>query len=234
MDRITRKKLKQDEFAQDVGLTVEFLNEHRPQTIRYGVAGLAAIVLIVGVVVWFRHRGTERQAALTAALQVWQTPVGPAQEGMDRRPFPTDDEKQKAVIKAFSEVAAKYSGSNEAAVAEYYLGTSAANSGKLAAAEVAFKEAIDSGNASYGSLAKLALASVYKSEHRQAYGEKLLQSLIDKPTDFVSKEQATIALARYVAPTDPERARKLLTPLRTARPSISRIAAAELNALPSR
>ncbi len=234
MDRITRKKLKQDEFAQDVGLTVEFLNEHRPQTIRYGVAGLAALVLVAGLVIWFRHRGAERQAALTAALQVWQTPVGPAQEGLDRKPFATEDEKQKAVVKAFADVAAKYSGSNEAAVAEYYLGASAANNGKLAAAEVAFKEAIDSGNANYGSLAKLALASVYKSEHRQADGEKLLQSLIDKPSDFVSKEEATIALARYVASTDPERARKLLTPLRTARASISRIATSELNALPSR
>lgn len=233
MARITRKELKQDKFVEDVGLTVDFLGEHRPQAIRYGVAGLAALVLIGGLVIWFRHRDTERQAALTAALQVWQTPVGPAQEG-DRKPFATEDDKQKAVLKAFTDVAARYSGSNEAAVAEYYVGSSAANSGKLAAAEVAFKEVIDSGNADYGSLAKLALASVYKSERRQADGEKLLQSVIDKPSDFVSQEQATIALARYVASTDPERARKLLTPLRTARASIGRIAIAELNALPSR
>jgi len=137
-------------------------------------------------------------------------------------------------VKAFSDVAAKYSGSNEGAVAEYYLGSSAANNGKLAAAEVALKEVIDSGNANYASLAKLTLAAVYQSEHRQADGEKLLQSLIDDPTDFVSKEEATLALARYVAPTDPERARKLLTPLRTARPSISRLASEELNSLPSK
>ncbi len=234
MDRITRKKLKQDEFAQDVGLTVEFLQEHRPQAIRYGAAGLAVIVVILGVAWYFRHCATERQAALTAALLVSQTPVGPAQPGQDQKPFATDDEKQKAVLKAFSGVAAKYSGSNEAAVAQYYMGSSAANGGKLAAAEVAFKEAIDSGNANYGSLAKLGLASVYQAEHRQADAEKLLQSLIDKPTDFVSKEQATIALARLVAPTDPGRARKLLEPLRTARPAISRVVAQELAALPSR
>ncbi|HEY1206291.1 MAG: tetratricopeptide repeat protein [Bryobacteraceae bacterium] len=233
MDRITRKKLKQDEFAQDVGLTVDFLNEHRQEAIRYGVAGLIAIVLIVGLFYWFRHRGAERQVALTAALQVWQTPVGPPQEGQDKS-FQTDQDKQKAVLKAFGDVAAKYSGSNEAAVANYYLGSAAANSGKLAAAELAFKEVIDSGNADYASLAKLTLASVYQAERRQADGEKLLQSLIDKPTDFVSKEQATIALARYVAPSDPERARKLLEPLRTARSSIGRLATSELNSLPSR
>jgi predicted negative regulator of RcsB-dependent stress response len=233
VDRITRKKLKQDEFAQDVGLTVDFLNEHRQQAIRYGVAGLVAIVLILGGFAWFRHRGAERQAALGAALQVWRTPVGPPQEGQDRS-FQTEEEKQKAVQKAFGEVAAKYSGSNEGAVADYYLGAEAANSGKLAAAEAALKAVIDSGDAKFASLAKLTLASVYQSEHKQADGEKLLQSVIDKPTDFVSKEEATIALARYIAETDPVRARKLLEPLRTARPAISRLVTEELSALPSR
>ncbi len=234
MDRITRKKLKQDEFAEDVGLTLDYLTEHRQEAIRYGAIGLVALVIIVGLVYWFKHRGTERQAALTAALQVWQTPVGAPQEGQDTKPFATPDEKQKAVEKAFAEVASKYSGSREGAIAQYYLGAAAANSGKLAAAEVAFKEAIDSGDANYASLAKLALASVYKSEKRQAEGEKLLQSVIDKPTDFVSKEQATLALARYIAQTDPERARKLLTPLQSARPGISRLATSELASLPSR
>ncbi len=233
MDRITRKKLKQDEFAQEVGLTVDFFSEHRQEAIRYGVAGLVAIVLIAGLFYWFRHRDAERQAALGAALQVWQTPVGPPREGQERS-FATDQDKQKAVLKEFGDVAAKYSGSHEAAVAQYYLGASAANSGNLAAAEVAFKQVIDSGGANYASLAKLVLANVYQSEHRQAEGEKLLLSLIDKPTDFVSKEEATIALARYVAPADPARARQLLEPLRSARAAISRLAIAELNSLPSR
>jgi predicted negative regulator of RcsB-dependent stress response len=235
VDRITRKKLKQDEFAQDVGLTVEFFTEHRREAIRYGVAGLVAIVLIAGLFVWFSHRGAQRQTALAAALEVWQAPVGPRQEGQTGRLFATQQEKDKAVLASFGDLAAKYSGSNEGAIAQYYLGASAANDGKLAAAEVAFKEVIDSGNANYAALAKLALASVYKEEHRQADGEKLLQSLIDKPADFVSKEQATIALARYVASTDPEQARKLLTPLRaSARAVVSRTAVAELNSLPSK
>lgn len=234
MDRITRKKLKQDDFAQDVGLTVEFLTEHRQESIRYGIGGLVAIVLILGLFGWFKHRSSERQAALSAALQVWQTPAGPPQEGQEVRPFQTEQDKQKAVLAAFGDVAAKYSGSNEAAVAQYYLGAAAANSGRLAAAELAFKEAIDSGDANYASLAKLHLAKVYKAEHRDAEGEKILQSLIDKPTDFVSKEEATIALARYIASSDPGRARKLLTPLQTARPAIARIASTELAALPSK
>jgi hypothetical protein len=53
--------------------------------------------------------------------------------------------------------------------------------------------------------------------------------VIDHPTELVSKEAATIALARLVAPKDPARARKMLEPLRgNPRSSISRGA---LNAL---
>jgi hypothetical protein len=36
---------------------------------------------------------------------------------------------------------------------------------------------------------------------------------MDKPTVFVSKEQAAIMLARYLTPTKPAEARKLLQPL---------------------
>ncbi len=231
MARITRKKLKQDEFAQDVGLTVEFLTDHRQEAIRYGVIGLVAIVIILGAWFWFARRSTERRAALSAAFDVMQTPVGPPQEGELTRPFATPQDREKAALAAFGNIAAKYSGSNEAAVALYYMGASSANDGKLAPAERAFKEVIDSGNANYASLAKLALASVYKAEHHQAEGEKLIQSVIDKPTDFVSADEATIALARYIAASDPKRALKLLAPLRTARPEISRIAATEMNSL---
>ena len=49
----------------------------------------------------------------------------------------------------------------------------------------------------------------------------MLRDLIAHPTIFVSKEQATITLARYLAPKKPAEARKLLDPLR-AEPGIGR------------
>ena len=63
-------------------------------------------------------------------------------------------------------------------------------------------------------MAKLSLAQIYAAQGKQAEGEKLIQSVIDHPTELVSKESATIALARLVAPTDLPRARKMLEPLR--------------------
>ena len=55
-------------------------------------------------------------------------------------------------------------------------------------------------------------------------GEELLRSLIDNPTVFVSREQATIVLARELARTKPDAARKLLDPLRTSRSAVSQVA----------
>ena len=78
------------------------------------------------------------------------------------------------------------------------------------------------------------LAEIYKSQHKAAEGEKLIRSVVEHPTEYVSKEQATIALARYVATSDPAEARKLLEPLRTERNAISRVALNELQTLPAK
>ena len=83
----------------------------------------------------------------------------------------------------------------------------------------------DSGNKPYGSLAKLSLAQLYASQGKVADGERLIQSVIDHPTVLVSKESATVALAELIRNTDPQRARKLLEPLRSnPRSNVSRTA----------
>jgi predicted negative regulator of RcsB-dependent stress response len=232
VDRITRKKLKRDDFALEVGQTVEFFTEHRQQSFRYGVAGLIAILLIAGFFVWRAQQRSAREAAMTAAIEIRRAQVGPSQGDEQTRTFATEQDKAKAEMAAFGGVAAKYSGSTEGIIAQYYLGAIAASQGNVRGAESAFKEVIDSGDASYASLAKVALADVYEGQGKGAEAEKLLRSLLDKPTVFVSQEQATIALARCIGQRRPEEARKLLTPLLTGRSAISRAAASELGSLP--
>lgn len=230
MDRITRKELKSDKFALEVGHTVEYFAEHRKQAIRYGIAGAAVVLLVLGVVGYRRHQHAARQEALTAALELRQAPIGPPPDPSVRS-FASEQEKNTAVAKAFADLAAKYSGSDEATIAEYYLGTMAADQGKTLEAEKWLKDVADSGNANYASLAKLTLADLYKGQGNMAEAEKLLRSLIAKPSMFVSKEQATIALAELLATRNPAEARKLLEPLRSARPGISQAAIAALGAL---
>ena len=48
MDRVTRKELKTDKFALEVGHTVSLFEEHQKEVIRYGAIGLVAIALGLG------------------------------------------------------------------------------------------------------------------------------------------------------------------------------------------
>jgi len=229
LDRLTRKELKTDRFRVEVQHGVEYVNEHRRQLVRWGsIAGAALVIILVGYI-YMQHQHTVRQVQLAAAFRMQNANVGPAASEF-MVTYPTQAEKDKAVNKAFTEIATKYSGSEEGAVAEYFLAGNAADKGNLPEAERRFKTVVDSGNSAYASLAKLALAQIYASTGKLAEGEKLIRSVIDKPSVLISKEQATIALARLIAPSKPQEARKLLEPLRAnERSPVSRAALTALS-----
>ena len=112
----------------------------------------------------------------------------------------------------------------EGEVAQYYLGAILADQGKLALAEKAFQEAAEKGNAQYASLAKLSLAQIYFSDGRDSQGESMLRDMIAHPTVFVSSQQATITLAKYLSIKKPAEAKKLLDPLRTEQGAVGETA----------
>jgi predicted negative regulator of RcsB-dependent stress response len=228
VDRLTRKELKSDRFAMEVQHSIQVVSDHRQQLTRWGtIAGVVAI-LVIAVVVYRNHEHVVRQEALHAAQQLQNASIGPQQNELSVS-FPTQAERDKAVNKAFTELATKYSGTDEGLIAEFFLGTNAADQGKMSEAEKRLKQVADAG-IPYSVLAKLSLAQVYAAEGKLADGEKLVQSLIDHPTPLVSKEAATIALAELIQSKDPQRARKLLEPLRSSpRGSISRVSISALS-----
>ena len=69
--------------------------------------------------------------------------------------FPTSEARIAAVIKAMSDVATKYSGTEEGYIAHCYLGTTAADSGNTGEAERRFKLVVDNAGEPYASLAWL-------------------------------------------------------------------------------
>ncbi len=223
MARITRKELKTDKFALEVEHTVNFFEEHQKEILRYGAIVLAVIVLIFGYTIYARRQHAQREQALARAIQVQESPVGPPTPGVNNN-FPTQEVKDQVALKAFTEVQSRYPGTTEGQIAEYYLGAIKADEGKLAEAEVNFKNVADHGDAKYGSLAKLSLAQIYFSDGRVDQGEKLLRDLIANPTIYVSKDQATLALARLLAPKKPAEARKLLEPLRNQKGAAGQVA----------
>lgn len=233
MPRITRKELKTDKFALEVGHTVTFFEEHQKELIRYGAGGIVLILLIVGYSMYSHQQHAVRQDALARAIQVQESPVGPiTNPGQTQTSFPTQDAKDEVALKTFGDLQSKYSGSEEAEIAGYYLGSIKADQGKLAEAEKNFKDVADKGNAKYASLAKFALAQIYFADGRADQGESTLRELIASPTIYISKEQATIALARGILAKKPAEARKLLDPLRAQPGAVGQSAIAVYGELP--
>ncbi len=223
MDRLTRHDLKTDKFVEEVGQTVHFLEEHRSQAVRYGGIALAVLAVAIGGYYWQQSRKAERQSALYEAVNTYNSRVSPStQEGM--KTFPTQGAKNEAVQKELNALASTYSGSEEAAVATYLLGLNAADSGNIDAAKTYLKKAAEDAGKDYASLAKLALADLYGKEGNVAECEKLLRDLVSNPTTLVTKEQASVTLARLIASRKPNEARALLEPLRTSTGAVSRVA----------
>ncbi len=232
MDRATRKELKSDKFALEVQHGFEFVTGHRQSLVRWSIVGGAAVIVIVAALLFMQHRATVQQAALQNAMRTENAAVGPANNEYILS-YPTQAAKDQAAVKAWTEIAAKYGGSEAGVIAEYYLASHAADRGNVQEAEKRFQEVVDSGKTNYSSLARLPLAQLYASDGKMDQAKKTLQEVIAHPTAMVSKDAATIALARLIAPSDPQGARKLLEPLRGSdRSAVSRAAITAISDLP--
>ena len=221
MARITRKELKTDKFALEVEQTVTYFEEHRTEVLRYGAIAVVLGLIVAGIFMYRSHQRAIRQQDLANAIAIQEASIGGANPGSQLM-FPTLQDREKAAIKAFSELAVKHSGSEEAQIAVNYLGAIAADQGRLDEAEKRFKEVSDGGDQRLASMAKLSLAQIYFVQNRNKEGEAQLRDLIAHPTEFVSKEQASFSLARALMNTNPTEARRLVEPLRTStNPTVS-------------
>lgn len=230
MDRQLKKVAKTDEFKQQVWHGIDFITEHPAEFRKYGAITLAVALLAGGTYFFIHHQAQAREEALAAALRVDDASVGANPQPAPMH-FNTQQEKDQATQKAYAEVAAKYHGTQEGAIAALNLAQAAVDRGDTAAGEKQLKDLMDSAPAAYASQAALTLSDLYAAQGKYADAEKILNDLIKNPTVTVSKEEAQLALARVKAKTDPAAARKMLEDLRTQRPAISKEAMAALGEL---
>jgi hypothetical protein len=228
---LSRKELKQDNVALKVEETTHFLVTHRPLVIRIGVIVLA--VLVVGLGSWFfiSSRRDAREQALATALAAQAAPVG-APNPNGGVSFPTEAAKADAVRKDFNSIISSDGGTEEAYAAQYYLAGLDIAAGKTEDGLKKYDAVISGAGADYSSLAKLAKAQVLFSVNRAPEAQTLLRDLMANPTAMVSKDQAAIALAKALASTQPEEARKLLLPIASTHSEISQIAVTAMADLP--
>lgn len=220
MDKSLHNVIKHDQFVETVGQATEYVSGHRKQFGLY--VGVAVAVALIGFGVWW-YMGTkrvERQLALGEAMGIAQATTS------------RTTAEEKKVIDGFTKVSTAYPGSKEGGIALYMLAMLDIERGEQAAGEKKLQQVIG-GDREAASLAKFTMAELLQGQGKTAEAEAMLRGLLADPTYLLPKEQATIQLARYIAKTKPEEARKLLEPLRTARAPISTPAIEVLGTLPS-
>jgi predicted negative regulator of RcsB-dependent stress response len=174
----------------------------------------AALVVALAVFGWnsySRRQTAKASAALDDALKIFQARIRAPGDTVDPVEVTYLDEKNKFTDadKKFLQVAGQYGRTKPGQVARYYAALSEAQLKQYAEAEKNLGQVVSSGDESLAGLAKFQLAEVYQQENKGSQAVDLYKQLSDKPSIFVPKPMALLALADYYRKTDPAQATKL-------------------------
>jgi tetratricopeptide (TPR) repeat protein len=132
--RLTRKDIKRDEFANVVGRSVEYAESHS-RGLLIGMVSLVVAIAAGSAAFWFlEHRGGQAESALSRAMKVYQAPIdaaSPKPDDPNTPSFPNEAVRRAKALKLLTAVRSDYPHSNAADVAGLYLGEIAAQQGRL-------------------------------------------------------------------------------------------------------
>ena len=217
MDTQTRHALKKDKFAQATASSVSWVSGHRSGVLRWAIAAVVLLALVIGGVVFWNLRTAAADTALGAALDTYDaalaTPGAPAENGV----YSTAADRSRAANKQFVAVAQQYGWLPEGAKAHYFAGITYEDLGQNAPAETELKTAAGSMDRNLANLAKLALAGLYHQTARDPQAIDLYNALIAKPSVTVSASAAQLDLADlYAAAGKQDQARALWAKVKDA------------------
>ena len=208
---ILRRDLKKDEIRETLVSGVESVASH--QQALWIVVGAALIVAlaIFGWNSYSRRQTAKASAALDDGLKIFQARIRAPGEPADPIDLTYLDEKNKFTDadKKLLQVANDYGRTKPGQMARYYAALSEAQLKNYADAERNLNQIASGGDESLAGLAKFKLAGVYLQENKNSQAVDLLKQLSDKPTVFVPKPMALLALADYYRKSDPAQATKL-------------------------
>ena len=197
MRSTTRHQLKQNTFAETTVETLSWAKEHEKQLTAAGIVVAIIALLAIGVYAFLNYRNQQASQELAGALQKYNAPVRPAGEPASplELSYATSAERAKAANADFTRIADKYSFTRNGRIARYFEGITFHDMGDDAAAEKQLQEVSKSWDKQIGSLAKLALASIYQDTAKNQQAIDLYKALIEQPTTTVGKSTAQFELA---------------------------------------
>ncbi|HEX8896606.1 MAG TPA: tetratricopeptide repeat protein [Terriglobales bacterium] len=236
MRSATRHQLKQNTFAETTVETISWAVEHRSKLIAAAVVVAVVAALALGGWAFVNYRNNQANQELTDAIQKYQAPIRAAGEPASPEvlSYTSVAERAKAANADFTRIAGKYSFTRSGRIARYFEGITLHDMGDNAGAEKQLQEVANSWDKEVGSLAKLALGSIYQDTGKTQQAIDLFKGLIEKPTTSVGKTTAQFELANlYENNHQPLEARKIYEQMQKDNPSspVGQLAAQKLQTL---
>ncbi len=208
--RYTRQELKQDKFKETAADAVHWTVEHQKTITTVIIAAIVLIAIAAGIFFFNNYRNDKANAALGAAMQINNAPIVPKGQAPPQvLTYETLQDRATAAKKAFYDVSSQYGSTRAGKLAKYMAGQAEVDLGSTKAAEDDFKAVAESSDSSVSSLAKFALASVYRESNRESDAINVYNDLIAHPTDTVPKTTAQLELADLYSTKQPEEAKKI-------------------------
>jgi len=206
----TRQQLKQDKFAETAKETVSWAVEHQKTLATASIVGVLAVIILAGGWIYYNQRDQAASAEIGAALRIYSAPLrSPNAPKPEYTTFTSAKERAAAARQAFQQVQNKYPHTRAAEVARYFVGLTAFDTGDTVTAERVLRQAANSRTGELSALGKMALASVYRAENKDADAIKLYQELAAHPAATVPKTTAQLELASLYRQKQPEEATKI-------------------------
>ena len=195
MDSQTRHALKQDKFVQTTQSGVSWVGEHRSTVIRYSVAIVVVLALVIGGAIFYNQRSEAAASALGSALDAYSSQLAQPGQPATKGVYTSAADRAKAANQQFVQVANQYGWLSEGAKAHYFAGITYQELGQNGQAETELKTAAGSWDSNLSSLAKFALAGFYHQTGKDAQAIDLYNGLIAKPSIAVPAYTSQLALA---------------------------------------
>lgn len=211
-----RHQLKHDRFAETAAETYSWAVEHRNKIIYGAIAAGVVLLIVLGSMAYMSRRDQQASNALGKAMETYDAPLRPA--GVPEQPglltFTSAADRAKAAHAEFAKVADEYSRTKSGKVARYFSGLTAKEMGDVSTAEKDLKQVTESADEDMSSLAKLALAGMYRQTGKEQQAIDVYKQLIDRPTRAVAKSTAQLQLAEMYQTKQPQEAAKLYEQIR--------------------
>ncbi|HEY0786878.1 MAG TPA: tetratricopeptide repeat protein [Acidobacteriaceae bacterium] len=190
---------------------LSWFDANRAWVIRLSILAGAALLVALAATLYITTQSAKAESGLSEAMDIYDAPLRQAGQPVEPgvQSYATAAERARAANPLFAHVADSYGLFKAGANARYFAGLTAEDMGQTAQAEADLKKAAGYHQSGLSSLAKLALASLYRRTGRTSQAVDVYQQLIAKPTLTVPLSMARLELAETYEATRPEEARRL-------------------------